>query len=128
MCYEGAPYCEEHYRERLEGEFAAEFSAWPEGGAPSERFKYLLGRISHEFGWLMHGSYLTPAMIRGRAYSFVKTATGCVFQITRHPGAFGLGYTGKRVVQTWRADLPSETLLLVDDRPWQDGDIDPRGG
>jgi len=104
--YDGEPYCDNHYTKILYRDLTSEFNAWQAGHAPPDRFKYLLGRISDEFRWNIEGdSYLTAARVRDRGFDFTKSETGCVFKITRHPGAFKSGSVTHRVVQTWQADL-----------------------
>jgi hypothetical protein len=123
--YDGKPYCDNHYTENLYRDLASEFNAWQSGQAPPDRFKYLLGRISDEFGWNLEGdSYLSAARIRNRGFNFVKTGNACAFQITRHPGAFKNGYVTTRIVQTWEVDLSEKLLRLVDSRDWVAGDPD----
>ena len=126
MRYNGLLYCKAHYDELIERELDMVFEAWREGGDPPDRFKYLLGRVSYEFDWPgVISNALTAAKIRDRTWRFAKTPTGCVFHITRHPGAFGDRYSGYRVVQTWEANLHLRTLELLGERDWGNGDPDP---
>ena len=122
--YKGWAYCEPHYWSALGREMNLEFALWFPGQEAPARFKYLLGRISAEQNWETAGdSYISSARIRDRAYRFTKTEQGCVFEITRHPGAFTHRFK-KPVVQTWEADLPQKQLRLLNTRPWRKSDPD----
>jgi hypothetical protein len=123
--HDGKPLCPDHYRQKIKCDLMNQFEAWHQGTDPPQRFKYLLGRVSHEEDWPMKGgSYLSRARIRDRGYAFEKTPCGCRFCITRHPGAFKNGYVEKKVVETWSADLQAETLTLSACRNWTDEDPD----
>jgi hypothetical protein len=122
--YKGKQYCQTHYWAVLTGELNATHAAWNNGQDVPERFKYLLGRISEEQDWAIEGeSYLSAARIRDRGWSFTKTKAGCVFCITRHPGAF-IGAKVRPVVQTWEADITGRVLRLTETRPWRKNDPD----
>ncbi len=124
--YGGKPYCETHYWEVQYGEFNEEFSKWRVGDDPPDRFKYLLGSIPNRHGWLIEGnSYLSAARIRDRGFNFEKTESGCRFEITRHPGAFGKGFVDKKEVQAWEADIVAKTLTILSTRDYKTGEYDP---
>lgn len=125
QAYKSQRYCSKHYQENIDGELFATFNDWTEGGEPPARFKYMLGRASDEQKWQCNEGYLSMARIRDRTYSFKKTATGCIFKITRHPGGHTAYIPSRRVVQTWEADLTSKTLTLSKTRKWRKGDPDP---
>ena len=97
----------------MERDLEMEFDQWLPGDEPTERFMYLLGRISGEAKWKMEGSYLTAARIRNRTYGYVKTDDGCLLKNERHPGAFQNGFVSQTVEQTWKADIHNRTLLLL---------------
>jgi hypothetical protein len=98
-----------------------QFEAWHQGADPPQRFKYLLGRVSHEEYWPKKGgSYLCRARIRDRGYAFEKTPSGCRFSITGHPGAIKNGHDEKKVVETWSAGLQAKTLPLIASGNWTD--------
>lgn len=123
--YKFEPYCAKHYEEHIDAELFSTFSEWVEGEDPPQRFKYMLGRASYEQNWPCNESYLSKARIEKRTWALQKTATGCVFQITRHPGGHTTYVPSRRIVQTWSADLSNKTLTLTDVRPWKEGDPDP---
>ena len=106
-------------------EFQGELSNWQSGDKASARFKSILARLVEEEHWLTDGdSYLSKARIRDRGFEFLKTRDGCVFKITRHPGAWKNGYVERRIVQTWEADFATKTIRLLDSRDWKAGDPD----
>lgn len=126
QCYIGKPYCARHYWEHFDNELFAEYDKWIKGEDPPERFVYLFARACDEQKWWEgEESYLSKSRIESRGYSFTKTATGCAFRITRHPGAFEGTYAGKKIVQVWEADLGSRALKLVRTVRWRKGYPDP---
>ena len=123
--YNGQPFCERHYTAKLEGELYLQFELWISDDDRPQRFRYRLGRLSGEGVWSTVGnSYLSAARIRDRGYRFSKTKTGCMFKITRHPGAFRKGVVTRRIVETWEVDFRDRRFQLLHARDWQQGDPD----
>ncbi|MBV5341881.1 MAG: hypothetical protein J0665_20380 [Deltaproteobacteria bacterium] len=121
--YNGLIYCDAHYKELLTGDFLSKYEAWLPTKCPSKRLLSLMGRLLEEF-WSVHGGMITNARLRDRGFNFVKTDDGCTFEITRHPGAFNLGYVTKLIVQKWNVDIVGKSVLYLGERKWAIGDPD----
>lgn len=126
---DGKAYCFDHSKAILTARLKKAYESWVHGDAPVEDFSKLLGRVAQDFGWnLIDGNCLSYARIRDRAWNFGKTESGCRFEITRHPGAHRDGFVTRKTVQTWDVDLDEETLTLIDERDWVQGNPDPGYG
>ncbi len=124
--YGGKTYCKKHCMEIFLGELALEYDAWAIDALPSERFRYLLGRVYAEYGGTIGGSYLSPARIRDRGFSFMKIPRGGSFCITRHLHAWSESRSRpmQRVVECWRFNIDTRDFSLEETRDWVKGDPD----
>lgn len=123
VLYDGQPYCEGHYLEKLHGDFEAEYRKWPPVVQPLGKMRSLMGRMLDEV-WRVDGGLLTKARVRDRAFNFKKDGRSFSFEITRHPDAIKNGYVDKRVVQKWKVDITYGRATMVSEREWQSGDFD----
>lgn len=123
--YEGRPYCGAHYWKAMRLELMTEHGSCNPLEAPSQRFRYLLGRLFEGECRVTKGeSYLSSARIRDRGFDFVRTETGCSLSITRRPGAFKNLFVTKGIVQRWDADLADRSVRLIRTGNWREGNRD----
>lgn len=122
--YDGKSYCQEHYWQRLLGDFQMQYERWRIGTEPSERFISLKGRLVEERYWNCTNGLMSGGRLKDRSYSHKKTPVGFTFEITRHPGAWKNEVIGARIVETWEVNIEDRSIKKTGERPWNPGDSD----
>ena len=118
-------YCNEHYAQFIWEVYHKEYESWEYNAAVPYDYKRWLGRLVEEnFISTIGSSYLSTARIRDRAFNFIKTETGCTFEITRHLNAWEGTGKPKRIVELWTLNNENKTLELTSSRNFRKKDFD----